>query len=725
MIKIKNTNELFEKYPKTKITFIDKITGKTWIEWKEWIKCSEVEKQQANLRQLFPNEIILDIEDKNKLKEIIKSLKDKKWFYNLYDTGSRGNHIHLFFSNLDNLELDIRNAIRKTVIKEFECDVSKASEFGLIALEDKPHFKTGKNKTIIEVNEGINILTEHKIQFAKNEIEKENTLKTNILTEDIGEFKDYFEKDLFWLWLSKNIEKLPEHCEFNNIIAKNLAIACIKSKKSNNEIEQIIKPLIARRKWYQYDEFKGHLKRAKEKKVTDYNKYELNLWSTIFKNPIFYEETEGQEEIAKAFSIKQLWDSYWSENILGNEDWRDVLFYSLTSVILNEEDLDLRIHLAFIATTTVGKDLGINLVENILDSLDIKSQSINDITNAAIIGSYDDEINTQNRKKGLKLGDDKYRDPIVRGALYDCKLLAFPEAEIIFKPNMHARHVQGSLRSAMDEKRKIVKRTAKGEIEYNTNATIIFATYPEDYVVKDILKNGLFQRTLLLYKNITTEEQHKILDYVINKQHDYESRTKSSIYKKELIEKLKGLYDFWNINESKILKKQYENIDINRIKSKILNTTKTYKFLDDSDNQLLNAMAIRNSKKLGNIMLIKHILKAYENSSLTTNINFNKLIDETMSLYHKIMKNVSALVFETVNYKQLRKKYLDSNTNAIINIVKHNPEITRMELYEQMKNSLKIGENKCIKLTNELVVNQVLSEKQIGTKKFLVVSEDT
>jgi len=293
------TNELFKKYSETKIMFINKITEETWKEWKKYNECSQEEKEKANLRQLFPNEVVLDLEDKNKLKEIIELLKAKKLFYEIWYTGSRGYHIHLFYNNLDSLDFDIRKKIRKIIIKEFNCDESKASEYGLIACFNRPHFKTGKEKTIIEVNEGINVLTAKEISFAENEITKEKSFKTDISKEDIEMFKNYFEKDIFWLWLNKNIEKLPEHCEFNNIVAKNLAIACIKSKKSNNEIEQIIKPFIARRKWYTYDEFRGYLKKTIDGELVDYNKFEINQWSKTFKYPIFYEEIEKEQKKKK------------------------------------------------------------------------------------------------------------------------------------------------------------------------------------------------------------------------------------------------------------------------------------------------------------------------------------------------------------------------------------------------------------------------------------------
>jgi len=62
--------KLFNKYPKTKITFIDKQNNKAWPKWKTWEESSEKERTEANLRCIFPNEIILDLEEKEQLNDI-------------------------------------------------------------------------------------------------------------------------------------------------------------------------------------------------------------------------------------------------------------------------------------------------------------------------------------------------------------------------------------------------------------------------------------------------------------------------------------------------------------------------------------------------------------------------------------------------------------------------------------------------------------------------------
>lgn len=106
--------------------------------------------KQINQRQIFQHEIVLDIEDPNQLKPIIKQLKKwmwKDWF--VYSTGSRGYHIHIYF-DIKISDNDMSTIEKAVIIKKFDTDMQKCSEKNLIALEGFPHWKTGNLKEIIE-----------------------------------------------------------------------------------------------------------------------------------------------------------------------------------------------------------------------------------------------------------------------------------------------------------------------------------------------------------------------------------------------------------------------------------------------------------------------------------------------------------------------------------------------------------------------------------------------
>ena len=145
-----NEIELLNKYDETQVTFIDKINNNSWPKWKQWKECSQEEKDKANLRQLFPSEIILDFEDKQLIEQTKEKLKAASYHYFLYNSGSRGVHFHLFFDNLAFYTEEQRTQIRKLFIREYTADETKSSEKTLIAMCERPHFKTLKTKEFAE-----------------------------------------------------------------------------------------------------------------------------------------------------------------------------------------------------------------------------------------------------------------------------------------------------------------------------------------------------------------------------------------------------------------------------------------------------------------------------------------------------------------------------------------------------------------------------------------------
>ena len=57
--------------------------------------------EQINQRQIFPNEIVLDLEEKDQIKPVLEKLKSMKTIkpeeYKIYETGRRVWHLHIFF----------------------------------------------------------------------------------------------------------------------------------------------------------------------------------------------------------------------------------------------------------------------------------------------------------------------------------------------------------------------------------------------------------------------------------------------------------------------------------------------------------------------------------------------------------------------------------------------------------------------------------------------------
>ena len=103
-------DELIKNAPNMKVLWLDQKDNNRWTSEKILFKLTNEERNQFNLRKQFPSEIILDIEEKYKLDEIKRKLLEKNWSYKIWDTGSRGYHISLVFSNLKEQPLEIGRA---------------------------------------------------------------------------------------------------------------------------------------------------------------------------------------------------------------------------------------------------------------------------------------------------------------------------------------------------------------------------------------------------------------------------------------------------------------------------------------------------------------------------------------------------------------------------------------------------------------------------------------
>jgi len=286
-----NEIELFTRFPETKIYFKDNINNILWEQWKKWNECTDKEKEEANLRELFSNEIILDIEDKSLLNSAKNVLFSEDINYEIWDSGSRGFHVHMFFNDLKDKDETYKKMIRRKFIIKYEADLAKASEHTLIARPNKLHFKTLKQKTLIEE---INTKPENHIPAYMNTLvldELSSKSKQKHYSQDT-DFKDYFEKDELFNFLNERTEVIPLGTERNNILLKNISIAAAKSGKTEQEFEVIFKPVMERIMpdipWSQIIASSSWYKKALAGSLVEYNKYEINNWGETHFNKIFY-----------------------------------------------------------------------------------------------------------------------------------------------------------------------------------------------------------------------------------------------------------------------------------------------------------------------------------------------------------------------------------------------------------------------------------------------------
>ncbi len=139
------------------------------IEWSKHIDVLDIWEtgewwriHKANNRQILQCEIVLDVDPekdetpeqiKAKTKIIIDSLNQEQLRFKTYFSGSRGYHIHLMIPELGALDRRVRTKIREQFIKKYNCDLQKASDNTMIAMEHCAHWKTGNKKVVVENEE--------------------------------------------------------------------------------------------------------------------------------------------------------------------------------------------------------------------------------------------------------------------------------------------------------------------------------------------------------------------------------------------------------------------------------------------------------------------------------------------------------------------------------------------------------------------------------------------
>lgn len=120
--------------------------------WMPWNDSPEWLKWNATVREIFRDEVILDFDGPTKEEcsdlavDATLLLRDAGYNFGLWSTGSKGFHLHMRFSEMKDFSEQQKKNARLHFIKKYNADPAKQS--GLIAIEHKPHFKTGKPKIL-------------------------------------------------------------------------------------------------------------------------------------------------------------------------------------------------------------------------------------------------------------------------------------------------------------------------------------------------------------------------------------------------------------------------------------------------------------------------------------------------------------------------------------------------------------------------------------------------
>lgn len=164
---MQNGEVRWSKWRELSVTDILQITSTPYHSIQEIKRNEEFHRYLSSIshRQILKCEIVLDL-DRGKesdqeyqahVERVLYTLDYRGIKYLAYPPASKSWHIHIFCKNLRGLP-NLRE-YKEWFIKWFGGDVQKANEKCLIALENVPHWKTGRVKKVgINKGDGINWL---------------------------------------------------------------------------------------------------------------------------------------------------------------------------------------------------------------------------------------------------------------------------------------------------------------------------------------------------------------------------------------------------------------------------------------------------------------------------------------------------------------------------------------------------------------------------------------
>lgn len=337
-------SKIFLFNPETSTTFIDQQKDVRWPSWKKYGDLSDEEKKVINLAQYPKDCLLLDRDFKNNTQEEIeetyidfmKKIKSKGVLNYLSWRSPNGFHVLIKFKDLDKLSDEVKTEIKRIYVNEFDCDVAKISDRGVVSLPDKPHFKNGVSYPVREeFYESSTPIPTGVMSIALSKaIEREDINKAQKVEIDM-DFKDFFTEDPFWSFLEAN--QIPEGTNRDLTLFPNLAIAAVKSGKNKKEIDELIRPVIENNfPGKSYAEFEGWLRKAFSGEISEFNPFLINKWFKEYFSigklydlePISIDETlsklnkEDKEDETK---VEERLNLIWNEDILniteGSIEW--------------------------------------------------------------------------------------------------------------------------------------------------------------------------------------------------------------------------------------------------------------------------------------------------------------------------------------------------------------------------------------------------------------------
>lgn len=252
-------------------------------------------------------------------------------------------------------------------------------------------------------------------------------------------------------------------------------------------------------------------------------------------------------------SLIRRWVSTWEMSIKHQKHYALALIIKGVSTLLMKErimietktgELDPRVPIIYFSDSGSGKGMGQSFYQSIFKPVGLQISSLSKPTPEKLIGSFDEQTDKENKKKGYTVRDDKWRDPVLHGYFETEDDVIFDEAEIFFDNKEYGNDILRKSRLALDKygspnnflKSETLKN--RGGYTYPCKCNIIYLSYHIEKISKQILSNGIFQRGLCFFYRLGQEQ---MTDILLNPPTNLNSAIKTQ--KEKLITDLKKTHD--------------------------------------------------------------------------------------------------------------------------------------------------------------------------------------
>tara|TARA_R100001443_G_scaffold80624_1_gene87617 strand:+ start:120 stop:1544 length:1425 start_codon:yes stop_codon:yes gene_type:complete len=169
-------------------------------------------------------------------------------------------------------------------------------------------------------------------------------------------------------------------------------------------------------------------------------------------------------------------------------------------------NLDPRVSMFWIQDTRTGKSAAYQVIEQVLNEANMRSEDYNSGNDAALVGTLVPDPDSEDRRNP---------DMIVRpGLLAGRKGLNFDEGSVVLKTGQHNENttlfLQSALNAAGTGRNILTKHMARDTFSVKSEVSLWITTYPPKGIKEHVLDKGIFQRVLTYWRHWTLDMKRTI-----------------------------------------------------------------------------------------------------------------------------------------------------------------------------------------------------------------------